>query len=256
MGNEEDEVPAQYRIDDLARRTGTTVRSLRVLHDKGLLPSPELRGRTGYYDDQHLARVRLVLRLQERGFTLNAIGELIQAWENGRTLADVLGLEDAQSRPSGDEVPERTTQADLEKRLGSGLASSHVQRMIEAGILEPDGEEVYLVPSPPLINAGIEMVKSGIPLDGVLDISDTLRTDMRATAGRLTDSVATFLVADSPPTLSRNAMLELIGTIDRLRAQARESVSAWFALMMDQAVADYVSSMSSWAKDDEVPSDA
>jgi DNA-binding transcriptional MerR regulator len=90
----EETVLAEYRIDDLARQTGTTVRSLRVLHDKNLLPGPQLRGRTGWYDDQHLARVRLVLRLQQRGFTLSAIGELIRAWENGLTLADVLGLPD------------------------------------------------------------------------------------------------------------------------------------------------------------------
>jgi MerR HTH family regulatory protein len=89
---DEETILAEYRIDDLARQTGTTVRSLRVLHDKSLLQPPALRGRTGWYDDAHLARVRLVLRLQERGFTLSAIGELIRAWENGLTLADVLGV--------------------------------------------------------------------------------------------------------------------------------------------------------------------
>jgi DNA-binding transcriptional MerR regulator len=86
------ERPAGYRIDDLARVAGTTVRSLRVLHDRRLLPPPRLRGRTGYYDDEHLARVRTVLRLQERGHTLAGIHELLAAWEAGRGLADVLGV--------------------------------------------------------------------------------------------------------------------------------------------------------------------
>jgi DNA-binding transcriptional MerR regulator len=246
-------VPADYRIDELARRAGTTVRSLRVLHDKGLLPSPELRGRTGFYDDSHLARVRLVLRLQERGFTLSAIGELVSAWENGRDLSDVLGLEDALTRPWTEELPERTTLTDLAGGMEHELSPVQVQRMIEIGILKADGES-YVVPSRLLINAGLEMVRSGIPLDAVLEISDTLRADMRAAAGRLTESVAAYLVADTPDGLPGDDLTELIGTIDRLRAQARESVSAWFAMMMDEAVADYVSSISSWAKDGEVTS--
>jgi DNA-binding transcriptional MerR regulator len=83
---------AEYRIDALARAAGTTVRSIRVLHDRRLLPPPELRGRTGWYGDDHVARVRLVLDLQERGHTLAAIRELLSAWEDGRDLAGVLGI--------------------------------------------------------------------------------------------------------------------------------------------------------------------
>ena len=83
---------AEYRIDDLARAAGTTVRSVRVLHDRRLLPPPVLRGRTGWYGDDHVARVRVVLDLQERGHTLAAIRELLAAWEEGRDLADVLGV--------------------------------------------------------------------------------------------------------------------------------------------------------------------
>ena len=83
---------AEYRIDDLARVAGTTVRSVRVLHDRRLLPPPVLRGRTGWYGDEHVARVRVVLDLQERGHTLAAIRELLAAWEDGRDLADLLGV--------------------------------------------------------------------------------------------------------------------------------------------------------------------
>ena len=95
----------EYRIDDLARVAGTTVRSLRVLQDRRLLPPPELRGRTGYYGDHHVARVRLVLRLQERGYTLAAIRELLTAWETGRDLADVLGLDPADRKAPDDNPP-------------------------------------------------------------------------------------------------------------------------------------------------------
>jgi DNA-binding transcriptional MerR regulator len=94
---------------------GTTVRSLRVLQDRRLLPPPELRGRTGYYDDHHVARVRLVLRLQARGYTLAAIHELLSAWETGRDLADVLGLEAAGSPSSLGEPVRQELQATAER---------------------------------------------------------------------------------------------------------------------------------------------
>jgi len=79
-------------VDDLAKAAGTTTRQVRALQTRGLLPPPRLVGRTGYYDAEHLARLRAVLRLQGRGFSLAAIVILMGAWETGMTLAEVLGL--------------------------------------------------------------------------------------------------------------------------------------------------------------------
>ena len=50
---------AEYRIDDLAREAGTTVRNVRVYQDRGLLPPPRREGRAGIYTDVHLGRLRL-----------------------------------------------------------------------------------------------------------------------------------------------------------------------------------------------------
>ena len=36
-------------IDELAQRTGTSSRNIRAYQAKGLLPGPQLEGRTGYY---------------------------------------------------------------------------------------------------------------------------------------------------------------------------------------------------------------
>ncbi|HUY23028.1 MAG TPA: MerR family transcriptional regulator [Acidimicrobiales bacterium] len=79
-------------VDDAARATGTTTRQVRALQTRGLLPHPHLVGRTGYYDDGHLDRLRAVLRLQDSGFSLVAIASLVRAWEAGMTLAQLLGL--------------------------------------------------------------------------------------------------------------------------------------------------------------------
>jgi DNA-binding transcriptional MerR regulator len=220
-----------------------------VLHDKSLLPPPELRGRTGWYDDRHVTRVRLVLRLQERGFTLNAIGELIKAWESGRDLSDVLGLEDALTRPWNEEPAGPTTTAQLEQSVGQPVTPEQVRKLEDIGVLERDGD-AWRLPSPALVASGIEMVRSGLPLDDVIDIGATLRADLRAVAGRLTDSVAHHLTSRTPEGLPYDTVMELVRTIDRLRDTSRSSVAAWFGLALDEAVADYVSSIgSSWSRD-------
>jgi DNA-binding transcriptional MerR regulator len=73
-------------IDELAREAGTTVRNVRVYQDRGLLAPPERRGRIGLYGPDHLRRLRLVLRMLERGYPLAAIRELVEAWEERRDL--------------------------------------------------------------------------------------------------------------------------------------------------------------------------
>ncbi len=54
----------------------------------GLLPPPEVRGRTGYYGAEHVARVELVQELQADGFNLAAIRRLLD--RAGGSSAEVL----------------------------------------------------------------------------------------------------------------------------------------------------------------------
>jgi len=78
-------------IDELAARAGETSRNVRAYQARGLLPRPRLAGRTGIYDDRHLERLSTIRCLQDRGFSLAAIGELLDARDRGATLAEVLG---------------------------------------------------------------------------------------------------------------------------------------------------------------------
>jgi DNA-binding transcriptional MerR regulator len=79
-------------VDELARQAGTTTRQVRALQTQGLLPHPDLVGRTGVYDTAHLDRLRAILRLQAEGFSLASLALLLRAWETGMTLDRVLGL--------------------------------------------------------------------------------------------------------------------------------------------------------------------
>lgn len=79
-------------VDTLARRAGLTTRTVRAHQTFGLLPPPRLDGRTARYDATHLERLRSVERLQDDGFSLAAIRALFDAYDDGRTLEEVVGL--------------------------------------------------------------------------------------------------------------------------------------------------------------------
>jgi DNA-binding transcriptional MerR regulator len=79
-------------IDQLAAATGTTSRRIRSFQTLGLLPRPELRGRTGLYGDGHISRVSAIVRLQDRGFSLESLVVLFAGLEAAQSLAEVLGV--------------------------------------------------------------------------------------------------------------------------------------------------------------------
>lgn len=85
---------AELTIDGLARAADTTVRSVRVYHERGILPPPQVRGRIGYYGHEHLVRLNTIGRLLSRGMRLNGIKDLLDAWDRGEGLAEVLGVAD------------------------------------------------------------------------------------------------------------------------------------------------------------------
>src|SRR5881409_2365094 len=78
-GVEAESGEAALTIDELAQRTGMTVRNIRAHQSRGLLPPPEVRGRTGYYGSVHLARIELIRETQGQGFNLEAIRRLVDA---------------------------------------------------------------------------------------------------------------------------------------------------------------------------------
>jgi DNA-binding transcriptional MerR regulator len=85
----------EYRIDDLARLAGTTTRNIRVYRDRGLLPPPLRVGRIALFNDTHLTRLRLITSMLDRGYNIAHVREMLSAWEQGKNLGDVLGLETA-----------------------------------------------------------------------------------------------------------------------------------------------------------------
>src|SRR3954453_15482827 len=102
-------------IDELARRTGMTVRNIRAHQSRGLLQPPEIEGRTGYYGAEHIARIELIAEMQADGFNLAAIKRLLG--DSQGSEREVLGFKRALMAPWENEEPEFITAAELSERL-------------------------------------------------------------------------------------------------------------------------------------------
>lgn len=210
-----------YRIDDLAQVAGTTVRNVRSYQDRGLLPPPRREGRIGWYSDEHLARLRLIGALLERGYSLANIDELIATWESGGDLHDLLGLENALTHPFSDETPSFLHPGELAELFGT-IDPVAIAKAIQLGILVPEGPR-FRVPSLRLLRAGAELHRAGVPLPALLDEVVALRLLAEQVAERFVNLVQTHIFdryGDAmPPPKEAAPLAELILRIRPLAKQ-------------------------------------
>lgn len=173
----------EYRIEDLAAAAKTTVRNVRAYRQRGLLPAPRYEGRIALYGDKHLARLRTISALLERGYSMENIRELTSAWSRGQKLEDVLGLEAALNAPFNDESAEPVDAARLIEELGSQVTPQLIAKALEMRVLSLEGAELK-APSPRLLAAGIELSRNGVPLDAMLSELTVLRAAVEQIARR------------------------------------------------------------------------
>lgn len=230
----------EYRIDELAREAGTTVRNVRAYQDRGLLSPPRREGRVGLYSDAHLSRLRLISSLLERGYTLANIGELINGLERGHDLGDLVGLGAAIVSPWSDEVPTYLEPRELAQMFGTAEApqAEALEEAIKLGLVEIEGER-FRVPSPRLLHAGAELYAAGVPLEAIMDIAKKLRRDADRIAERFVDLAETHLFEaygeELPPPEDIPRITELVR---RLRPLTEMAVDAMLARAMERKVSE------------------
>ena len=225
-------------IDELAGRAGCTTRNVRNYQTLGLLPPPTVVGRVGHYDEGHLARLRLIARLQDRGFSLGGIGELLRAWEEGRGLSDVLGFEQALTAPWSEEPSERLSALELLDLFpGAAEDPALAARAMELGLIVPEGDG-FRVPSPSLLRAGAELVDVGVPLAVTQDVVADLRADMAVIADRFVALFERYVWAPFVEAGMPGDQLPVVtDALRRMRPLAAVAVKAVLAQAMEQAVA-------------------
>jgi DNA-binding transcriptional MerR regulator len=232
----EESAGAAYRIEDLAHHSGATVRTIRAYQDRGLLPRPERRGRANVYADAHLARLRQIADLLDRGYTLASIKELLEAWDTGRGLGGVLGLVAEVDGPWSDEEAARISRAELDERFGGSPDDDAVADAVELGVLEPvpGDESSFLVPSPQELAVAVELYAAGVPLSAIAGHLRELRGQVEHIASRFleftTEHVFARYLGEHPPTDADAA--EAASLVRRLRPLAQQTVDAELARAM------------------------
>jgi DNA-binding transcriptional MerR regulator len=218
----------QMTIDDLARRAGLPVRTIREYHTMRLLPPPARKGRIGIYEARHIQRLELIARLQRRGYSLAGIRDLLQAWDAGTGLTTLLGVDPGPV--ALDETPLRLTRAELFKRL-PGLDAATLRQTRAIGLVMQDGPSHFLVRSPALVDLAASGTRLGVGLGEMLELLGVLTAGLDALAKTVAQPIveriwepvtASDHAADLPGFLAQGRLLLLQGVAsllaDRLAA--------------------------------------
>jgi DNA-binding transcriptional MerR regulator len=220
-------------IDELAQRTGMSARNIRAHQSRGLLAPPTLRGRTGYYNGEHIARVELIQRLQTDGFSLELIRKLL-AMAGGST-DEVLRFTDALRQPFGDEEPQVVDQRDLQHRFSS-TAGEPLRRVLELGLLRPLGDGQFEEVTPQAWRGAEVFAELGVAVEEIVEVATEVR-------GHIDEVAASFLRlfvdhvwrpfedAGQPD----EGLERVLDAMERLRPLASTTVQSLFQLAMGEA---------------------
>jgi DNA-binding transcriptional MerR regulator len=161
-------------IGELARRTGMTIRNIRAHQTRGLLPPPEVHGRTGYYNENHVARIELTREMQAEGLNLEAIRRVLESSEG--SSREMVDFARAVRAPFEDETPEIFDADELAAAWGvKTFDPKLLARTEKLGILRslPDGKVEVI--SPRLQRAGTALVELGVSPQAAIGTAADLR---------------------------------------------------------------------------------
>ena len=230
-----EDAASRLTIDQLATRTGMTVRNIRAHITRGLLPPPHMQGRTAYYGPEHIARLELVAALQQQGFNLAAIQRLTSgpaAPSPEETVAfyrTVLG-------PWLTEAPEIHDERELAAQFGLDPDPRLIQRLQNFGLLEPLGAGKVRVLNPTIMRVGRELARLGFDTEQLLGVLEVLLAHSSAVSEAfvamfLQTHWTAYVEAGMPP----DRLPELSRVIQALQPLASQAVVAAFQQEMTQA---------------------
>lgn len=223
-------------IRELAERTGMTVRNIRAHQTRGLLPPPVVRGRTGYYNQEHLARIELTREMQADGLNLEAIRRVLDSGDGSAEA--IFDFTRALRVPFEDETPE-ILEADELGAIWGGPADFRLIRQGEKlGIFRPLPDGRVEVISPQLLKAAAELAELGIGPEGAIVTAQRLRKHADGAARAFVELFVheiwdPFDKAGRP----ERDWPRMREALERLRPLAAGALLATFQIAMGEAVA-------------------
>ncbi|HEX6387890.1 MAG TPA: MerR family transcriptional regulator [Solirubrobacteraceae bacterium] len=225
----------ELTIDELAHRVGMTVRNVRAHQSRGLLTAPRLKGRTGYYDEEHVARLELIKDLQAEGLNLEAIRAILQRTP-GSSVSQVLGFTRAVAEPFSDEQPELRTAEQLAADWGDQITPELEQKIIKLGLIRRTGNGSYEVLSPRLEATAREIIALGIPASAAVEVAEDLRRHSESIAKTYVRLFIKHVLRPAQEQGGQERWPELQDSLARIRPLAAEALVAVFGLTMTEQV--------------------
>ncbi len=218
-------------LEDLAQRSGVSVRTIRYYQAEKLLPRPERDkhdARIARYPEAAVERLRLIGELSDRGLKLPAIRDLLGRHNAEANVAQWLGL-DASLRGGWGTSPGRLVSDDeltaMLQRHPKGTRAD-----LEHSLLIVRQGNSWFVRDSRLLDITLDLIARGVHADAVSRAGLILQTQLRRAAEQL---VELFLdeLADGLGAGTKTAEL-----IAALRPVAGEAAQLIFASELETAV--------------------
>lgn len=165
----------EYTLAEVAAAVGMTERNVRAYRSRGLIRPPRMRGRVGYYSQEHLAQLRLIQALLGRGLSLSVITQLV---ERGVAHTELARLVREELKPGG-EVPLSTATVEVLEAAEPGVLG----RLADYGLGRRTDDGYAADPS--YLAMSNLLVAMGVPHLDVARVSERTAEAAQALAERL-----------------------------------------------------------------------
>lgn len=171
-------------IDELAARSGVTVRTVRFYSTRGLLPPPVLGPRrVGRYGRAHLARLALIEELQRQGMTLAGIERYLEQVPAGLSADDLALHRAVVASWAPPDSAETVSPEELRRRAGRPLDDGDVERLTAMGVVTREGEDFRVDAG--LLRLGVQLLDVPLSQESILAARTVLTEHARAAAHEL-----------------------------------------------------------------------
>ena len=221
-------------IGELARRTGMTIRNIRAHQTRGLLPPPEVQGRTGYYSEEHVARIELTREMQAEGLNLEAIRRVLES--TGGSSKEMVDFARAVRAPFEDETPEIFSAKDFAAEWRVDVVDEKLLKRAEKlGVLRVLLDGQVEVISPRLHRAAARMIEFGISAEAAVAVAAKLHDHAdavsRAYVDLFTEQIWGPFDKAGRPEEDWHKVLE---ALEALRPLASDALLAMFQITMGE----------------------
>jgi DNA-binding transcriptional MerR regulator len=222
-------------IGELARRTGMTIRNIRAHQTRGLLPPPEVQGRTGYYNEDHIARIELTREMQAEGLNLEAIRRVLESSEG--SSREMVDFARAVRAPFEDETPEIFNPDELAAAWGvEAFEPRLLARVEKLGVVRelPDGR--FEVISPRLQRAGTALIELGVSPQAAIETAEEMKDRSEAIARTFVELFVREIWEPFDKAGRPEADWQKVReALDRMRPLASDALLAMFQITMGES---------------------